>query len=29
MPSAGHTKKDLDFGLSKFAKVGKELGVLK
>ncbi len=28
MPSASHTKKDLDVGLAKFAKVGKELGVL-
>ncbi len=28
MPSAGHTKKDLDFGLGQFAKVGKSLGVL-
>lgn len=28
MPSAIHTKKDLDFGLSKFAEVGKELGVI-
>lgn len=28
MPSASHSKKDLDFGLSVFAKVGKELGVL-
>lgn len=28
MPSAIHTKKDLDFGLSKFAEVGKKLGVL-
>ncbi len=28
MPSATHTKKDLDFGLAAFAKVGKELGVL-
>lgn len=28
MPSAAHTKKDLDFGLSAFAKVGKDLGVL-
>ncbi|KKU87116.1 MAG: hypothetical protein UY16_C0038G0008 [Candidatus Gottesmanbacteria bacterium GW2011_GWA2_47_9] len=28
MPSAGHTKKDLDFGLAQFAKVGKSLGVL-
>jgi glycine C-acetyltransferase len=29
MPSATHTKKDLDFGLSAFAKVGRELGVLR
>jgi glycine C-acetyltransferase len=29
MPSASHSKKDLDFGLLMFAKVGKELGVLK
>lgn len=29
MPSATHTKKDLDFGLVAFATVGKELGVLK
>lgn len=29
MPSAGHSKKDLDFGLAAFTKVGKELGVLK
>ncbi len=28
MPSAVHTKKDLDFGISAFAKVGKEMGVL-
>ena len=28
MPSASHSKKDLDIGLSMFAKVGKELGVL-
>ena len=28
MPSAGHTKKDLDFGLKQFEKVGKSLGVL-
>ena len=28
MPSAAHTKKDLDFGLKAFAKVGKELGIL-
>jgi glycine C-acetyltransferase len=28
MPSASHSKKDLDIGLGVFAKVGKELGVL-
>jgi len=28
MPSAGHSKKDLDFGLRVFEKVGKELGVI-
>jgi glycine C-acetyltransferase len=28
MPSATHTKKDLDFGLKAFAEVGQELGVL-
>lgn len=28
MPSAGHSRKDLDFGLSQFEKVGKELGVI-
>ena len=28
MPSAVHSKKDLDFGIAAFAKVGKELGVL-
>jgi glycine C-acetyltransferase len=28
MPSASHSKKDLDMGLATFAKVGKELGVL-
>lgn len=28
MPSASHSKKDLDIGLAAFAKVGKELGVL-
>jgi glycine C-acetyltransferase len=28
MPSASHSKKDLDFGLAMFAKVGKDLGVL-
>lgn len=27
--SAGHNKKDLDFALEKFAKVGKEMGVIK
>ena len=26
--SSGHTKKDLDFALKKFQKVGKELGVV-
>lgn len=29
MPSASHSKKDLDFGLAAFRKVGRELGVLK
>lgn len=29
MPSASHSKKDLDFGLAAFAKVGRDLGVLK
>lgn len=29
MPSASHSKKDLDIGLAAFAKVGRELGVLK
>lgn len=29
MVSAGHTKDDLDFGIEKFAKVGKELGVIR
>ncbi len=29
MPSAVHTKADLDYGLEQFAKVGKELGILK
>jgi glycine C-acetyltransferase len=29
MPSASHSKKDLDVGLAAFSKVGKELGVLK
>lgn len=28
MPSSSHSKKDLDFGLSAFAKVGRELGVI-
>ncbi len=28
MPSAAHTKEDLDFGLRAFAKVGRELGVI-
>ncbi len=28
MPSAGHSKKDLDYGLRAFAQVGKELGVI-
>ncbi|MFZ5845592.1 MAG: glycine C-acetyltransferase [Patescibacteria group bacterium] len=28
MPSASHSRTDLDYGLSAFAKVGKELGVL-
>jgi glycine C-acetyltransferase len=28
MISAVHTKKDLDFALEKFAKVGRELGVI-
>ncbi len=28
MPSATHSKKDLDFGLSAFEKVGRELGVI-
>jgi len=28
MPSAGHGKKDLDFGLKAFAEVGRELGVI-
>lgn len=28
MPSAVHSKKDLDYGLAAFAKVGKELGVI-
>lgn len=29
MPSAVHSKEDLDYGLAQFANVGKELGVLK
>jgi len=29
MPSASHSKADLDFGLQAFAKVGKELGIIK
>lgn len=29
IPSAAHDKKDLDFGISAFSKIGKELGVLK
>lgn len=28
MPSSSHSKKDLDFGLSAFAKVGRDLGVI-
>lgn len=28
MPSAGHSKKDLDYGIQAFAKVGKALGVI-
>jgi len=28
MPSASHSKKDLDFGLSAFAQVGKELRII-
>lgn len=28
MPSASHTKKDLDFGISAFRTVGKELGII-
>lgn len=28
MPSAAHTKKDLDFGITAFAGVGKELGII-
>lgn len=29
MPSAAHTRKDLEFGISKFEKVGRELGLIK
>lgn len=29
IPSASHSKKDLDFGISAFEKVGKEMGVIK
>jgi glycine C-acetyltransferase len=29
IPSAAHTKKDLDFGITMFGKVGKELGIIK
>ena len=29
IPSASHSKEDLDFGIKAFAKIGKELGVLK
>lgn len=29
MPSASHSKKDLDYGIAKFAKVARSLGVLK
>ena len=29
IPSAAHSKEDLDFGISAFAKIGKELGVIK
>lgn len=29
IPSAAHDKKDLDFGIAAFAKIGRELGVLK
>jgi glycine C-acetyltransferase len=28
MPSASHSKKDMDFGLTVFGKVGKELGII-
>jgi glycine C-acetyltransferase len=28
IPSAAHSKKDLDFGIAAFAKVGKELGII-
>jgi len=28
MPSASHSKKDLDFGIAAFAKVGRELGII-
>lgn len=28
MPSASHTKKDLDFGIKAFARAGKELGII-
>lgn len=28
IPSASHEKKDLDFGIKAFRKVGKELGVI-
>jgi len=29
MVSAVHSEKDLDFGIGKFGKIGKELGVIK
>lgn len=29
IPSASHSKEDLDFGVKKFAKIGRELGVIK
>jgi glycine C-acetyltransferase len=29
MPSASHTQKDLDFGIRAFAKVGREMGLIK
>jgi glycine C-acetyltransferase len=29
IPSAGHSKEDLDFGIAAFATVGRELGILK